>query len=296
MHNIFIGVAVAAFVLFIILYLVQIHRLRNGNNRPLGSFRVFVNWVLLLLIIVGVGGAIYTAVNPSAFGGQQKQSAKPDDSYQVSNKSAATSGKVSWEPTTIRLDGDDEAKITFTIPKRTKVRILGHRTGNVYKVMKAKSTSYTKVVKLSDAGKYDVEITKADGTEVVKHLVVHNKKAKSSKSSESSNSSSESSSSSSRASSSRSSSSNGNNSSRSNRSNRSNNSNGGGNGGSSTSTGSSRSTGGGSSYSGGGSRYYGGGSTSSYRPSYSGGGNSVSSTSSGSSSVYNGRGYAPQGQ
>lgn len=294
MHNIFIGVAIAAFVLFIILYLVQIHRLRSGNNQPLGRFRVFVNWILLLLVVVGVGGAIYTAVNPSAFGGQQKQAAKPDDAYQVTNESAASSGKVSWEPKSVRLDSDDEAKVGFSIPKKTKVRILGHNSGNVYKVLKARSKAYTKIVKFTDAGKYDIEITKADGTQVVKHLVVHKRRAKSS---ESSNSSSESSSSSSRSSSSRNSSSES--SSRSNRaSNNNNNSNSSNNGGSSNSTGSSQSTGGGS-YNGGGSNYRGGGSSSTYRPAYrpsNSGGGSSSSTNSGSSSVYNGRGYAPAGQ
>lgn len=287
MRNIFIGVAIAALVLFIILYLAQIHRLRSGNQRPLGSIRVFINWVLLLLIIAGAAGAVYTTANPTAFGGNSSKQTKADDSYQVTNKSTATSGTVSWSPKTIRLNSDSEAKITFNVPKNTKVRILGHRTGTVYQVLKSKSTAYTKVVKLSDAGKYDVEITRADGTEVNKKLVVHeHKKAASSSSSNSSDNSSTSSSSSS-ASSSRSSS-----ASRSNNNNNSNNSGSSRSNNSGSSTGSSRSTGG---YSGGGSSYRYNGGGSSYRPSYSGGGSSTS-TNSGSSSVYNGRGYAPAAQ
>lgn len=68
--NIFIISAALALLLLIIQFIRQVRRTKKGNTE-ISRGAICFNWLLLLVFLVGVGGAIYTGVNT------HRQAAKP---------------------------------------------------------------------------------------------------------------------------------------------------------------------------------------------------------------------------
>lgn len=239
LKNILLYVGIGATVLFLVQYLVQIHRVRSGTNY-VSMGRVFVNWMLIFLIVAGFGGSAYASHHA-----HEEQQTVSDD-HSVRKSAEADQIYIRWSKKKAHLDSNGECKLKIVVSPDTKVVIRGHNTHKVFKTFDPKDSdgSVTLHYTFTQDAPYDIIATRGK-KKLTKKITI---KPYTPASQSSSSSTKASSSSSSRSSSS---------SSRSNNNSQSNN-NGGG---------SSNSGGGGTSYSGGGGGSYGG-----YTPSYSGGG------------------------
>lgn len=254
LKNVFIIIGIIALVLLIIQYVSQIRRMRQGNNF-VSRGRAILNWLLLFVVIGSIGGTVYASR-------QTKSDSEITETKSISSSESTDDDVyISLESKTARLNSDGVVSVKIIVSPKTKVKIVGHSTGKVYKTYKAQNTDgpVTIKYKFEYAGKYDIIATRGS-KKVTKRITI--KDAEDSSSSSSSESSASSESSSSRSSSRESSSSNNNNNSNSSTSN---------NGGSTGSTGATYSGSRGGGYSGGG----GGG----YTPAQSTGGGSGSSSS-----------------
>ncbi len=224
--------------------------MRQGNNF-VSRGRAFVNWLLLFIIIGSIGGTVYADHHSKADSDITETKAITND-----NDEEADQVYINFDKKKARLNSDGVAPMKIIVSPNTKVKIVGHDTGKVYKTFKAEKSDGPVTIKydFEYAAKYDIIATRGD-KKVKKTITIKEQKNDSSSSSSSSvaSSSSTSSSSSSSHSSSHSSSSNSNNSG---------NNNAGGNNNSGTS------------YNGGGSSYRGNTGGSGYTPShsYNGGG------------------------
>lgn len=260
LKNVLIIVGIIALILLIIQYVGQVKRMRRGDTF-VSRGRAFVNWLLLFIIVGSIGGTVYADRHAKSESDSDITQTKSIDN---DTNEEADQVYISFNAKKARLNSDGVAPMKIIVSPNTKVKIVGHDSGKVYKTFKAKKSDGPVTIKydFEYAAKYDIIATRGN-KKVKKTITIKDQKdSSSSSSSESSTSSSSSSSSASSHSSSRSSSSSSNNSGSS---------NGGGNGGSSNS---------GTSYSGGGSSYRGGGGGG-YTPSRpsNGGGNSSPSIS-----------------
>ena len=250
LKNVLIIVGVIALILLIIQYVGQVRRMRQGNNF-VSRGRAFVNWLLLFIIIGSIGGTVYADHHSKMDSDITETKAITND-----NDEEADQVYINFDKKKARLNSDGVAPMKIIVSPDTKVKIVGHDTGKVYKTFKAEKSDGPVTIKydFEYAAKYDIIATRGD-KKVKKTITIKEQKNDSSSSSSSSvaSSSSTSSSSSSSHSSSHSSSSNSNNSG---------NNNAGGNNNSGTS------------YNGGGSSYRGNTGGSGYTPShsYNGGG------------------------
>lgn len=235
---------IVALALLVLQFFFQVHRIKHGRTM-VGHSRVFLNWLLVILIIGGFGGSIYFAHHPSHEIAQPVETITPTTSKESADKVTIEFDRK------VELNDEGEKKVKFNVSPGTKVKIVGHYSGKVFKTVNDETEfSYT----FDNPGTYDIVATKGN-KKVVKKLVV--------KDQDDDDEESDSSSSSSSAATSHSESSHSSSSSSSSNSNHAQSSN---NGGSSTSNSGSRSTGGSNAYTGGGSAYRGGGN------SYHGGG------------------------
>lgn len=235
LKTILLYVGVGATVLFVVQYLVQIHRVRKGRNY-VSMGRVFVNWLLIFLIVGGFGGSAYASHHA-----HDQQQAVSDD-HSVRKSSEADKIYIRWDKKKAHLDSNGEAKMKITVSPDTKVVIRGHNSHRIFKKFSAKDSDgpVTLHYTFTEDAPYDIIATRGKKKLTKKITIKPYKPAKQSSSSTRVSSSS----------SSKSSSSSSSHSSSTNNNNRGNT----------------------SSYSGGTSYSSGGGS--SYRPSYSGGGSS----------------------
>ncbi|MBD7895362.1 hypothetical protein H9564_06565 [Limosilactobacillus sp. Sa3CUN2] len=251
LKNVLIIVGVIALILLIIQYVGQVKRMRRGDSF-VSRGRAFVNWLLLFIIVGSIGGTVYADHHSKS------------DSDDITETKAITNDTdeeadevyINFDKKKAHLNSDGVAPMKIMVSPDTKVKIVGHDTGKVYKTFKPKKSDGPVTLKydFEYAAKYDIIATRGS-KKLKKTITIKDQDNNSSSSSSSVTSSSSSSSSSSSHSSSHSSSSSANNSGNSNR--------GGGNNNSGTS------------YNAGGSSYHGGGHSGGYTPShqYTGGGN-----------------------
>lgn len=239
-RNILIIIGIIAVVLLIMQYIVQVRRIKAGDNYVSGGW-AFLNWLLLFIIVGSFGGSVYANHR------QKTQEAVPVASSSSSVNHEDDSLYVNFDKAKARLNDDGVAPMKLIVSPGTKVKIVGHRSGTVYKKFTTKKGDgpVTVKYKFEYAAKYDIIATK-NGKKITKHLTIKDSSDESSSSESSSSSSASSSSASSHSSSSAST-----NSHQSNNSGNSN--NGGGNSGGTSSS-------------------YNGGGRSNYTPRYNGGG------------------------
>lgn len=234
--------------MLVLQFISQFRRIKNGRGNT-GRGRVFLNWLLVLIVIGGFGGGIYLAHQPKQEVAQPVKTTTPTTTKESDDK-------VNLEfDRKVELNDEGERKVKFNVSPGTKVKIVGHYSRTVFKTVNNKTEfTYT----FDQPGTYDIIATKGD-KKVVKKLVVKDYSDDDSSSEDSSSDSS--SSSSSNSSSSRASSSSSNNNSNSSNSSRSQS-----NGGSSASNSNGGSSN--SNYRGGSGSSYRGGGNSSYRGNY----------------------------
>lgn len=240
LQRILLMCGIIAIVLLILQFFVQVHRIKRGRG-GVGGGRVFINWLLVILIIGGFGGSAYLSHQ------SKRAVAQPVKTSSTVTKQSADTVTLSFDKDA-ELNDEGEKKVNFYISPNTKVKIVGHYSRTVFKTFNPRTGQTKFSYTFDQPGTYDIIATNGD-KKVVKKLVV--KDYDDSDDKESSSSSSSVSSHSSSASSSSHSSSNSNNSNQS--TGNSNASNGGG--GNSGYSGGSAYRGGGGGYRGGGSNY-----------------------------------------
>lgn len=112
--NIFIISAAIALLLLIIQFIRQLRRTKKGNN-TISRGAILFNWLVLLVFIVGVGGAIYTGVS------SHQQAAKPSRpvkaaSSSASSRSADQAIKLDFV-SDVTMDDSGQANLKITVSR-----------------------------------------------------------------------------------------------------------------------------------------------------------------------------------
>lgn len=197
-RNVLIIIGIIAVVLLIVQYVIQVRRIKSGDNYVSGG-RAFLNWLLLFVIIGSFGGSVYAnhrakteqVVSTNVASSSSEEDDENDQLY------------VNFDKAKARLNDDGVAPMKLIVSPGTRVKIVGHRSGKVYKTFKTAKgdEAVTVKYKFEYAAKYDIIATK-NGKKIVKHLTIKDHEDESSSSSSSSVTSSSSSHSSSHSSSS----------------------------------------------------------------------------------------------
>lgn len=170
--NLMIVLAVIAIVVLAAQYISQLRKNRSGNNFVSGG-RVFLNWVLAIVLVVCVVG-----IGVGSFH-SHRQAAKPAESEKTENVKYVSSsdealGDVSVQfDKKVKMDDNGEVKVKFKVSPQTKLTIRGHKTKGIVKVFKAsKGTEMAKHSYTFDvAGTYDIIAQRGD-QKVTKKLKV----------------------------------------------------------------------------------------------------------------------------
>lgn len=171
--NIFIISAALALLLLIIQFIRQVRRTKKGNTE-ISRGAICFNWLLLLVFLVGVGGAIYTGVNTH----RQAKPARPVKATSSSTSSQAEQAIKLDFTSDVTMEDNGQVNIKITVSRGTTVTIKGRNTGHVYQnftVARGRGTT-TKVISLDSAGPYQV-VAKRNGKQVAKDLTVRQARA-----------------------------------------------------------------------------------------------------------------------
>lgn len=193
--NLMIVLAIIAIVILAAQYISQLRKNRSGNNFVSGG-RVFLNWTLVAVLVICIGGIAFESIH------SHHQEAKPAQTSKTENveyaaSSSDTLGKVSVQfDKKVKMNDNGEAKVKFKVSPQTTLTIRGHKSKEIVKTFKASkgqslvNHSYTFDV----AGTYDIIAERGDQKVTKKLKVEVNDEADSSSSSSSDASSSSSSS------------------------------------------------------------------------------------------------------
>ena len=186
-RNILIIVGIIAVILLILQYIVQVRRIKAGDNYVSGG-RAFLNWLLLFVIVGSFGGSVYANHR------QKAQEAVPVTTTPSSKSNEDDSLYVNFDKAKAKLNDDGVAPMKLVVSPGTKVKIVGHRSGTVYKKFTTKKGDgpVTVKYKFEYAAKYDIIATK-NGKKITKHLTIRDQETERSSYSSSSVSSSSSS-------------------------------------------------------------------------------------------------------
>ncbi|MGN1283087.1 MAG: hypothetical protein ACI4UB_04650 [Limosilactobacillus sp.] len=171
--NIFIISAALALLLLIIQFIRQVRRTKKGNTE-ISRGAICFNWLLLLVFLVGVGGAIYTGVNTH----RQAKPARPVKATSSSTSSQAEQAIKLDFTSDVTMEDNGQVNIKITVSRGTTVTIKGRNTGHVYQnftVARGRGTT-TKVISLDSAEPYQV-VAKRNGKQVAKDLTVRQARA-----------------------------------------------------------------------------------------------------------------------
>lgn len=171
--NIFIISAALALLLLIIQFIRQVRRTKKGNTE-ISRGAICFNWLLLLVFLVGVGGAIYTGVNTH----RQAKPARPVKATSSSTSSQAEQAIKLDFTSDVTMEDNGQVNIKITVSRGTTVTIKGRNTGHVYQNFtgaRGRGTT-TKVISLDSAGPYQV-VAKRNGKQVAKDLTVRQARA-----------------------------------------------------------------------------------------------------------------------
>ena len=170
--NIFIISAALALLLLIIQFIRQVRRTKKGNTE-ISRGAICFNWLLLLVFLVGVGGAIYTGVNT------HRQAAKPARPVKATSSSTSSQAEQAIKldfTSDVTMEDNGQVNIKITVSRGTTVTVKGRNTGHVYQNFTVARGRGTKVISLDSAGPYQV-VAKRNGKQVAKDLTVRQARA-----------------------------------------------------------------------------------------------------------------------
>lgn len=151
----------ASGILFLLAFLIQVRRLRQGNRVRPGKLIVVVNWLLMIVFFVSLGGLVWTSFYSQPAGGSTAASSSSSHSTVVHHHNSYS--HVSWKPKDLVLDANGEAKATFKVPAGTSIKIIGARTQTLYKTIHAKDHDRKVKYTFKYAAKYELDITNKHG-------------------------------------------------------------------------------------------------------------------------------------
>lgn len=172
--NIFIISAALALLLLIIQFIRQVRRTKKGNTE-ISRGAIFFNWLLLLVFLVGTGGAVYTGVST------HRQAAKPAQPVKAASSSTSSQAEQAIKldfTSDVTMEDNGQVNIKITVSRGTTVTVNGRNTGHIYQsftVARGRGTT-TKVISLDSAGPYQV-VAKRNGKQVAKDLTVRQARA-----------------------------------------------------------------------------------------------------------------------
>lgn len=172
MLNLFFVLAIASFVLFILILVARVQLIKHYRRVTNASrFTVFLSWLLIIIFFGSLGGIVYGVGHPNALPhfhyNRHKQETLQTKLQQKEAKQKAKQKvaklekkvKFAYTPVNPKLDGNGEAKVKFILPRQTTVRVIGAHSGVIY----ATFSSSNKVKEISKAfnnsGDYLVKVT-----------------------------------------------------------------------------------------------------------------------------------------
>lgn len=159
-------------ILFLLAFLIQVRRLRRGKNRRPGKLAVLFNWLLIVIFVASIGGLVWTSFYSSPAGGSTASSSSSSKPVPINHHHGYS--QVSWQPHDLVMDANGDAKATFKIPANVTVKIIGQRTGTVYKVFHSKKHDRKVKYSFQYAAKYKIEIINKHGHHTQKIITVRN--------------------------------------------------------------------------------------------------------------------------
>lgn len=124
--------AIGVIALLLLVFQVILQAIRIRENRVLSKWRIWVNWVLILLLIVGFGGGSLSKsrtiqISQGSSSSSQKSSSSltsstVSSSHKVVKQPAATDAGVRFKPA-VELGKDNTIRVAFTIPPKTQMQL-----------------------------------------------------------------------------------------------------------------------------------------------------------------------------
>lgn len=188
LKNVLIIVGIIALILLIIQYVGQVKRMRQGDTF-VSRGRAFVNWLLLFIIVGSIGGTVYADHHSKSDSDITETKAITSDTDEEADQVY-----INYDKKKARLNDDGVAPMKIIVSPNTKVKIVGHDTGKVYKTFKAEKSDGPVTIKydFEYAAKYDIIATRGH-KKVKKTITIKDQKNDSSSSSSSSSATSSSS-------------------------------------------------------------------------------------------------------
>lgn len=173
--NSLVIVAVISIVILAVNFLRQINRARQGRNyiRPGG---VFVNWVLVLALVVSLAGVGYEKFSNRQVSADQTVAKVPltgKSTKTVNNDSDGDQNLQLKFRDDVTMDSDGVVRLKVTVSAGAKVTVQGANTGKKYAgfTVPSGAGTVTRTVVLDSTGPYKV-VASRGSKKVTKHLIV----------------------------------------------------------------------------------------------------------------------------
>ncbi|EEU30579.1 hypothetical protein HMPREF0501_00957 [Limosilactobacillus coleohominis 101-4-CHN] len=168
---------VIAVVLLVLQYLVQVLRMKRGHS-TVRRWRVFINWLLIVIFFVGFGGGGYLSYKSG-------QAASHESSKKSTKVKEGSNDQISLTfNKKVHLDENGERRVSFKVSPNTHLKIVGHYSKKVYKEFNVRSgkNKGTFHYTFRDSGTYDI-VAENGKRKITKKLVVEDNPASSHESS-----------------------------------------------------------------------------------------------------------------
>lgn len=173
--NSLVIVAVISIVILAVNFLRQINRARQGRNyiRPGG---IFVNWVLVLTLVVSLAGVGYEKFSNRQVSADQTATKVPSTSKSTETVDNDSNGDQNLQlrfRDDVTMDSDGVVRLKVTVSAGAKVTVQGANTGKKYAgfTVPSGSGTVTRTVVLDSTGPYKV-VASRGSKKVTKHLIV----------------------------------------------------------------------------------------------------------------------------
>lgn len=118
-------IGIISLLLLVLQVILQVIQLRE-NRIHLSKWRIWVNWVLVLLLVIGFGGGALSKSRTIHLSQEDNSVKKSSSSSHVKAKKVghktATNAEIKFNPTA-QLGKDNTVRVIFTIPPKTQMQL-----------------------------------------------------------------------------------------------------------------------------------------------------------------------------